>query len=77
MHKCHTMMVRKRMAVSRLRRIAEDGEVVLEDETQGIELGGKKFQETSEPLDGERRFEIILEGVWTKGSFCKVKIVYI
>jgi len=44
MHKCHTMMVRKRMAVSRLRRIAEDGEVVLEDETQGIELGEKSFR---------------------------------
>jgi len=30
-------------------------EVVLEDETKGMEIGGRKFRETSNELDGMRR----------------------
>ena len=40
-------------------------------------INGKKFQESSEQLDGERRQERILEDVWTKGSFYEVKMVCI
>jgi len=42
-------------------------EVVLQDETKGMELGGKKFQETSEELDGMRRSERIAEGFVEEG----------